>query len=220
MALTVSNSVAGQLLRVALAADAGKLAHDGALALAARGALMIDLVEVGVLTRDDNGTQISSGPTGLTLADELIRAVSDHPDRTMERWLRRGVPHLDRFVDALISEGCWTLVRHGFNTNHATYDDTEHEHYQQLRSILSDVIRGRRAADSAHQAALAVMANAINVLTLKPHLGLPPPDVLSACGDLSWIVADVANYLNDAQSQDLAAGRADGASSAFQLGSQ
>ena len=187
--------------------------------VAARGALMIDLVENGAMTRDDSGTQVDTTATGSPLADDLLREVSEHPTRTMQRWLQRGTPHLDDFVEAMVNEGHWAMQRHGVIATHASYSDREHDRFAELRSTLTNVASGKAVAADGHQAALTIMCGSINVLLSKPRLALPSDQLLAACGELAWIVEDVATFVYEAQSQDLAAGTADAISSGFQIGS-
>ena len=201
--LTIGDSVTGDFLRVALDGDSGKLRHCGVLAEAARGALLIDLARVGALTFTDDVNQVDTAPTGFALADELLAAISDHPDRAMQVWLQRGVPHLHEVVAELLADRYWTVERHNLIASHARYVDRDAAHYDQLRAWLIDDIAGRRHPEP-REAALAALINVTGLGAPSPHLNGLPAHLLKATGDLGWIVTDVTSFLVAAQAQDQA----------------
>ena len=218
-ALNLGDSLTGDYLRVALDADSGKLRHCGVLAEAARGALLIDLARIGLLT--EHGGQASVGPTpsGLALADELLHAMAEQPTRSIEIWLQRGVPHLHEFIAELLLDGYWTLERHGIIATHARYTDRDAARYDRLRTTLIDDIEAARTPPNPREAALAALVNVTGLGVPSPHLHQLPETLRDACGELTWIVNEVVAFLYSAQANVLAAGSVSGVTTGITLGS-
>jgi hypothetical protein len=217
--LNLGDSVAGDFLRVALDADSGKLRHCGVLAEAARAALVIDLVRLGLLTQD--GEQIVAGPnaSGLVLADDLLNAIAEHPKRSVQVMLQRGVPHLHEFIAELLLDGYWTLERHGIIATHARYTDSAAARYDHLRLALIDDIQAKREPADSREAALAALVNVTGLGAPSPQLHRLPDQLRDACHELAWIVEEVTTFLYDAQADALAAGTVSATTTAITLGS-
>jgi hypothetical protein len=216
--LAMSDSVCGDFLRLALDADSGKLEHPGVLAEAMRGALLIDLAAVGRLTQNGPGAQIDTSATGFGLADELIRAVEQHPTRDLRVWMQRGVPHLHEFIAELIADRFWTVHRRDLGLE-TRYVDSNEAKYRQLFADVAAVLRGQAQPSDPRRASLAALAAVTNLVDPGPTLIRPTDDVLEACGEQRWIVTQVIDFLLDAQAQDAAAGAVNTVTTAVQLGS-
>ncbi len=216
--LAMTDSVCGDFLRLALDADSGKLRHTGVLAEAMRGALLIDLARAGRLNENGPGAQVDTTPTGFGLADELIRAVEEHPTRNLRIWMQRGVPHLHEFIAELVADGFWTVERRDL-TLAAHYRDSSAARYQALFEAIAAVVRGEHAPADPRQAALAALATVTSLVDPGPSLQHPSPALLEASGDLRWITTQVTDFLLDAQAEDGAAGAANTITTGIQLGS-
>jgi hypothetical protein len=219
VALSLSDSVTGDFLRVALDEDSGKLRHDNVLAEAVRGCLLIDLARLGHLSYTDGRTEVDTTPTGMALVDELIDEVNAHPTREMQVWLQRGLPHLHECIAELLADGLWTVKRHGIFPNHARYIDRDALRYQHLHETLLRIIEGKQAPADERHAALAAVVTVTNLAMPSRALHKPSAHLLHACGSLAWIVGDVTTFLYDAQGTDLAAGLANAESAGLQIGS-
>lgn len=216
----LTDSIAGDFLRVALADDQGKLRNTPIIAEALRGAFLIDFVRVGILDPGGDGAAMSidTSPTGSPSADDLLGEVQEHPDRTLECWMRRGVPHLHEVIAELIADGAWRVERAGIGASHVHYADVEHDRFVELGRTLVGIAAGRTAPVDERQAALAVLAE-ITGLTAQRSRNPVSNDLLHACGHLESIATDVAGYQHAAQEDDLAAGTLDLSTQAFQIGS-
>jgi len=196
----MTDSVAGDYLRVALALDDGRLRHSMILAEALRGAFLIDFARVGILEERTTGSELDTSPTGSDSADDLLAEVEDHPQRTMQCWLQRGVPHVHEVIAELIADGVWHAERHGFADLHVRYVDVDGARYDKLAKTLESVVQGHVAAIDARQAALAALA-AVTGLTSANPLAPVPEHLLQTCRTLEPIVRDVTDFLIAADAQ-------------------
>jgi hypothetical protein len=196
----MTDSVAGDYLRVVLAIEHGKLRHSMILAEALRGAFLIDFARIGKLEERASGSQLDTSPTGSDSADDLLREVDEHPQRTMQRWLQRGVPHVHEVIAELIADRVWTAERHGFADLHVHYVDVDAARYDELAKVLESVVHGRVAAVDARQAALAALASVTGLTTVEP-LTQVPEHLLQACRTLEPVVRDVIEFLQAADTQ-------------------
>ena len=215
--LTVQNSLAGDLLRVALQAHDGRLKFPGVLAPTLRGAVLVDLAAAGRLQRAADGTQIDTTPTGWDAADELLTGVNDHPDRTLEWWLRRGTPHLHELIAELLADGVWSIARHGLGSTTTRYVDAEEARIQNLCDHVENVAAGTATPEDEREAALSCLA--VSSGSTAPVGDDRLNDLLNSCGPISWIVRDVIAYLQAAQADDRAGLQANLMTGGFQLGS-
>ena len=204
--LTLTDSVAGDYLRVALSVDGGKLRHAGALAQALRGAFLIDFARLGMLDESAGGTGLDTTPTGCDSADDLLQEVGEHPKRTMESWLQRGVPHIHEVIAELLVDQVWTVERHGIGAMHVRYCDVDADRYAELASTIDRVVTGQQAPSDPRQASLAALG-AVTGLTSARSLAPIREDLLSACETLEPIVRDVVTFLHWAEQTNIAAGR-------------
>jgi hypothetical protein len=203
--MTMTDCVAGDYLRVALSVDGDRLRHVGALAEALRGAFLIDFARLGRLDEGPNGSGLDTTPTGSDSADDLLREIDEHPTRTMERWLQRGVPHIHEVIAELMADGVWTAERHGLDALHVHYVDVEAGRFEELAKVLDRVVRGEVQPADERQAALAALA-AITSLTSFKALEPLPEKLLGHCKGLEPIVRDVVTFMQAAQEQVIAAG--------------
>jgi hypothetical protein len=217
--LRIGDSVTGDFLRVALDADSGKLRHLGVIDDATRGALLIDLVRTGRLTPDGVPQSAATTTSGFALADELVHRMVEHPKQPMQVWLQRGIPHLHEFIAELLVDGDWTLERHGITATHARYVDRDAHHYDELRADLIEDIGGRRAPANPREAAVAALANVTGLGVPSPRLHPLPEHLRAACGELTWIVAEVTTFLYDFQADAGAAGTVSGVTTGISYGS-
>ena len=215
--LAMSDSVCGDFLRIALHADSGTLQHQGALAEAMRGALLIDLARVGRLTENGPGAQVDTTATGFGLADELIAAVEAHPTRNMRTWMQRGVPHLHEFIAELLADGFWTVHRR--DLVFTRYVDSNATHYEKLLDTIATIIRGHATPADPRQAALAALATITSLIDPGPTLHQPDPKLIAWCGDLAWITQQVTDFLYYAQTEDAATGAANTITTGTQIAS-
>lgn len=216
--LTLTDSVAGDYLRVALSIDGGKLRHAAVLAEALRGAFLIDFARIGKLSEEASETELDTSPTGSDSADDLLQELDQHPNRTMECWLRRGVPHIHEVIAELLADGVWTVERHGIGAMHVRYADVDADRFAQLARTLSQIVAGGQPAADSRQASLAALGAATGLTKVGSFT--PVPEALFAsCETLEPVVRDVVAFLQEAQKDDLAAGIADALTSGTQIGS-
>ena len=214
--LTLDDTMAGDVLRVALDDHSGRLRYTGVLAQAVRGALLIDLAAAGRLWGSVPEPQLDPSPTGLAVADELTAAVSEHPDRTLERLLRRGTPHLHDMIAELLADGCWTVERHGLSAGTARYVDADPARFRALDQRLDAIAVGDAEPDSDRDAAMACLAvsTGSTPATAKDRL----EELIGRCGSLTWIVRFVIEYLEASKADALAAGIANTKTTVVQQG--
>jgi hypothetical protein len=200
--VNLSDCVTGDLLRVTLAADHDRLRFPEPVAEVSRGALLTDLALLGRLTSAADESEVDTTATGLAVIDELVSGVQEHPDRTMEWWLRRGHPHLHELVAELIAEGCWPVERHGVITAACRYVDRDGDRMWGVRRRLADVVAGHVPTDH-REAALAVLASLTGAL--EPLTESRRDELVRGCGRVGWMVRGVVDYLAAAQEDDAAA---------------
>ena len=210
MAMQLTDSVTGDLIRVALSHGDGRLEHAPALAQALRGALLIDLTRMGRLTSGPEGTEVDTSPTGWALADTALRDIDDHPTATMERLIQHGRPHLDEFVDELVTTGVWRIARAGISASHRRYEDTGAATFQSMLARFRGVVVKRAAAAKLDErtAAVAVLAEVIGLTQVRSSSPVRT-ELLRACGPVEPITSDVVAFVQGALAIDLASGRMD-----------
>jgi hypothetical protein len=205
----IAHSVAGDLIRVGLQfGDDDELEHTPALAQSLRGAMLIDLTIAGRLTLGPDGSEMDCSPTGWALADEVMSDINDHPTAPMERLLQHGHPHLSRFIDDLIDRQLWRITRHGIGAGHTKYEDVDGATYKSLQHRLSEIASRREPGVDSRTSVLALLA-AVSGLTDVRASDVVPEEFFQSCGALESIVRDVATFVQDALSIDIASGRID-----------
>jgi hypothetical protein len=191
------------------------LPHPELTAEVCRGAVLTELAFRGQLVASSDDSELDSTPTGLAIVDELLAEVVAHPDRTMEHWIRLGRPHLHEMVAELVAEGCWRIERHSLTTKQARYVDNEQQRMMSALARLRQVGSGAEDPATPRHAALTVYAGLIGAL---PAISADRrAELLTACGEISWMVQAVIDYVDMHQQEDQAAGRVNTATMGAQI---
>lgn len=181
--------VATRLVRLCLRPD-GVLLRSPLLASTTRAALLADLALHEALTSTASGLGLDTTRTGFTPADNLLAAVAADPNKTMERWLRRGTDAVHDAVADLLATGTWTrqLARFG-----RRYRDGD------LSSVKIDAARVRRALEGGdpETPSIAVLATLVGVVGTDEQPGgqHPTDSDLAACGAAGWLMGELIDYL-------------------------
>jgi hypothetical protein len=180
--------------------DEGRLTSQLMPAAAVRCGVLFDLALDGRLRLLEDGIGVDDRPTGFAAADQLLSAMRDEPDRSLDSWFgeRRFGPA--QVAGALVQANRWR--RHTGVLRRSRY--LPGDAGQRERDLLLDVTRaepGWEAPDAA-VAALGLVAHLLGDfrrLGLKVPLPEIPAPVVAAAGDHVWLLQAALEYLTAAR---------------------
>ena len=197
-AVDLADGVAARLASLCLD-DKGRLAHFPLWDVAARGALLVDLVRAGRLTQDDDSVLVDGTPTGFEPADRLLAAMQVEPEQSLDWWMDHGGVRMRDLAEADVASGRWLVRRRLFGRRFTT---------------TSPADGAAERAGTPDGAAVRVLAIASGALLRRPEPVLDPE--LETTGPLRWICAAVTIHLDEAhRATQRGAGLLDGVSVPF-----
>jgi hypothetical protein len=178
----------------------GRLTSQLMPAAAVRCGVLFDLALAGRLRLLEDGVDVDVRPTGFLAADQLLSAMRDEPDRSLDSWFaeRRFGPV--QVADALVQAGRWRRSTGLLRRPRYLISDAG----QRERDLLLDVTRtepGWQAEDAA-VAALGLVAHLLGdfrALGLKVPLPEIPAVVLASAGEHVWLLQAAVEYLTVAR---------------------
>jgi hypothetical protein len=180
----------------------GRLTQQLMPSAAVRCGVLFDLALAGRLRLVDDGVEIDVEPTAFPAADDLLAAMRDEPERTLDSWFAERRFGALQVAESLVQVGSWR--RHTPALRRARYEPTDAGRRE--RDLLLDVTRtepGWEAPDAA-VAAFGVTANllgGLRELGLRVSPPVIPPEVLAAAGQHGWLLRSALEHLTAARNR-------------------
>jgi hypothetical protein len=169
---------------------------------AVRCGVLMDLARRGHLSLMETRIDVNPVPTGFPAADQLLSAIRDEPERTLNSWLGEHRFGLVQVADALVQTGRWNRTTKPLRrSRYEVWDDGQRD--RDLRLDISQSDFDWQPPDAA-VAALGTMANLLGryrELTLKLAPPEIPPDVFAAAGGQRWLLQAAVEYLGTARTR-------------------
>jgi len=175
---------------------AGHLPDSDYLAMAVRGAALVDVALAHRLTQTDDSIDLDPTPLGRPVLDRVLAELDVLDGRSLDWWLEHSRLGLPEVAAEYESAGTWARLRPSGLRLRPRFEDRSGGRPRDFALIESaDVV------DDPEDAAVVAIAAAV-------HLGGPPgsvrADVLPRTGPVRWICELVTDFIDEARARGIA----------------
>jgi hypothetical protein len=176
--------------------DKGHLPDNVYLAMAVRGAVLVDLAVAGRLAQTEDSIELDATPLGRPVPDRALAELDVLDGRSLDWWLEHSHLGLPEVADEQVLAGSWVRLRPSGLRLRPRFE----EHAGSRTRDLA-LIEGDGGIDGQEDAAVVLVATAV-------HLGGRPgstrADVLPRTGSVRWVVELVVDFLDETRARGIA----------------